>query len=288
MARSTITVLAIALAAALLTGELRAGMAPGGGGSGGGAPPASPGAAPRPGGWSRVDPRNDHLGPGSFQEYPCEWVKSIKEGAKKLDKKRELLYLYFHRAAPKRRGSFNFDPEMQKISKELLVFVDLTVPKTGISPKLKKLLRRCKVKKLPRAVISDRHGNPLYLKANYFQAKLLRAQAAKAKYSKKKFYAALEKAYEKALDFSKKRDFVPCVQILVRVESRGYVGLPVLKKMTQLLSKVNAYLEGRLKRIMDQGLPPADLKPLLAELKEKAHRTLPVYKKIVAAYETAG
>jgi hypothetical protein len=195
-----------------------------------------------------------------------------------------LLYIYFHRATPKLKGNFHASPQMQKISREQLVFVDMTVPK---KPKgqLRELLKRCGIRRVPAAAITDRYGNPLYVGASTTKPKTLRSQIKRAELTAAKMAAKLSEWHEKAREHCRRRRYSQAAKTLADVQEKGLVGLPVLEKIDTLYGKINRYIEKRLSTILQADGTAATKKEKLRVLKAKTYRDLPVYKKITAAYK---
>ena len=78
---------------------------------------------------ARAPGRGRGRGKGKKVDYSCEWTTTMKEAAKKITSQRKFLYFFFNKPTPKLEGNFHMNVDMQAISKELLVFVDMTVRK---------------------------------------------------------------------------------------------------------------------------------------------------------------
>ena len=209
----------------------------------------------------------------------------MKEASDKVASNRELFYVYFHRAEPRLKGNFHISPEMQKISKEQAIFVDVTVPKKPTGDLLA-LLKQCKVTSVPRAVITDRYGNPLYPKATTTDPDRLIKQLKLAEAYAQKVKTALEEKFDKAKDYCRERQYSTAAMMLHKAMDDGLKGLPVLERMKNLYGQINTYLEGRLTKIRQAQVSEERKKEALKALRAKAYRELPVYDKIVAAYKT--
>jgi len=128
---------------------------------------------------------------------------------------RSLMYIFFHRPSARLDGNFHVDKDMQKISKELLVFVDIPVDKMPTA-KVKNLCKRCRVKKLPCAVIADRYGNLLLMGASTKKPDILRKQATKAKAIFEKLDTDLNAKYQKAREMCKARNYQKATEELTQ------------------------------------------------------------------------
>ena len=301
MRRTLCAVVGLTLVTFFLPAELNAargggfgrggGIGRGGGGvgrGGGGANPGGlgPGGGPG-GGYGRGDP----------EEFPCEWSKPSDDLEKKLESKRELLYIYLHLekgkaeakkdakgkpVEPRLQGNFYSSKEMQAISRELLVFVEALVPKKP-DKELLATLKRLKIKEYPTAVIADKYWNPLYAKASILNPALLKKQVKKAKANLVKMQARLEQLHERAVGYCKKHEFSRAVGEIVKARSTGFVGLVVIKEMEKLFGKINLYFVKKFATLQRQDFAPEEMKEILAALKEQIHKELPVYKKLTAA-----
>ena len=221
-------------------------------------------------------------GAGGTIEYPCEWAKGLEEGKKKIKGTRDLLYLYFHRPAPRLKGSFYFSKLMQKLSMEEAVFVKIRAPKKR-DKRIKELLERYKVKRLPYAIIADAYGNPLYRGASYTKPRTLQKQLALARKKREKLYARLEKTVEKVKDYCRKRKYNYAAREIFKVKKQKLKGIPAVKKLYVLWDKIDRYLAKKLRKILRKSCPEEEKAALLRKLKGLAYRELPVYQKIKEA-----
>jgi len=222
-------------------------------------------------------------GGASVQEYPCSWVTSVDEAFQKTGSDAKLLYILFHSRGPRLPGNFYTSQAMQKVSTDLLTFVDLTVPKSVSDEKIRDLLKRCRVTALPMAVIADRYGNPLVLKASTGDPALLEKQAKSAEAYATKIRANFDEAYAKAKQSCKEKDWAAAAASLSSARKVGFVGLPIVEKIEKLYKDIDAYLAKRLAKIQAQDLPKKEKSAALKELRSQAYKDLPVYKKIAAA-----
>jgi hypothetical protein len=209
-------------------------------------------------------------------------VKSLDEAKSKITSSRTFLYLFLHKPGPRLEGNFIGSPPMQKISQELLVFVDITVEKSA-PDKIVQLMKKCKVTKLPTAVIADQYGNPLFAKASTTNPQLLRAHVKQAQRIAEKMVESVDTAYEKARELCKTRKYLPAAEALCKIRKEGYVGLPSLEKVDKLCAQINTYLEKRLDTIQSKTVTEQEKKEALKALRAQAYKDLPVYEKIVAA-----
>jgi hypothetical protein len=223
------------------------------------------------------------MGGGEWIEYPCEWVKGMEKSAEKVTSERNLLYVFFHRPSPRLEGNFHASPQMQKISQEQLIFVDQVV-KGKPAGDLLALLKRCKVKKLPSAAITDKHGNLLYPAASTKDHKKLRVQVAKAKLNAEKIDKHITSRYERARDYCKERKYEAAAKTLAMVKKDGFVGLPQVKEIDKLFDQINAFMEKKLKMILEKNLSESQKRDALRSLKSEVYRELPVYAKVSEAY----
>ncbi len=227
------------------------------------------------------------MGGGEWIEFPCKWVKGLDKLAEKETSGRDLLYIFFHREGPRLKGNFHTNREMQKISKELLVFVDVVV-KSRPKGKTLEFLKRCKVKKLPTAAITDKHGNLLYPRVSYMDPKRLHLQVRKAKANAKKLDELLTSRLERAREYCKDRKYSSAAKALAQVKKQGYVGLSQVTKINTLYEQINTYLERRLGKILGANATVSKKREALRSLRSETYKELPVYAKITKAYKEVG
>jgi len=221
-------------------------------------------------------------GKGKFIKFECRWVKSLEEAAKQVNNLQRHLYVYFHKPGPRLEGNFYFSAEMQKLSKERLVFVDIVVPKKP-TRKLLDLLKRCRVKRLPYAVVADRWGNPLVFSATYKDPKLLKRQAEIAAAVENRLQKRLKQAYEKARAYFEKKRYKTAVQTAHSQLQSGIVGRPGIKKLKELLDRINAALKDKLRGVLNSSQSEREKELVLLRIRAQTHRVLPVYKEILSA-----
>jgi hypothetical protein len=174
---------------------------------------------------------------------------------------------------------------MQKLSKEALIFVDVEVETSRPRGELAALLKRCKVRRLPAAAITDQYGNLLYPSATTKDPDTLKVQAAKAKLNAEKIKTFVTQRYEKAREYCKTRKYSAAAMTLARVKKEGWVGFAEIVKADQLYSDINRYLEGQLRKIREARATEDRKREAIKTLRAQAYKDLPVYAKIEAAYQ---
>lgn len=213
---------------------------------------------------------------------PCEWVASLDEAAVFIDGKRRLCYVFIHLLGPELQGNFYRDPDMQKLSREHLVFVDMVVARTP-APEQCVLLRRCRVTAAPCAVITDVHGNPLCFNASTTDARALAVQTLAAQRAHAKRAERLAAARDEARKLCREERWLGAARVLADVRRENLTGLPILEEIEELFLELDARAAGRLEGILASEKNATRRKAQLRALLSRTHEDLPVRARIAAA-----
>lgn len=214
--------------------------------------------------------------------FPCEWVKSIESAQKKVNSDRELLYIYLHFPTKKDilQGNFYVNKLMMELSQKEAVFVDITINKL-MSQEEKDLLKQLKIRRLPQAVITDKHTNHL-LHAESQSSEKLKKQLVLAEKKAEKLEKGLDDSFRKACAKCEEMDYSKAADILQDIMALGLKGYRTTKKVDWLYGEINHYMERQLKRIVTADLSGEKKEALIARLQAKVDKDLPAYDNIAA------